>query len=54
MIYSTPNYVISYEAINARNQKEEGTILSPIQDCKEVMEGEGYRNVKILASKVNK
>jgi len=54
MILSTPNYVISYEAINALNQKEEGTILSPIQDCKEVMEGEGYRNVNVLSSKVNK
>ena len=54
MIQSTPNYVISYEAINARNQKEEGTILSPVQDCKEVMEKEGYRNINILSSKVNK
>ena len=54
MIQSTPNYIVSYEAINARNQKEEGTILSPIQDCTEVMEGEGYRKIKILSSKVNK
>jgi len=54
MIYSTPNYVIGYTAINGKGQKEEGTILLPIQDCKEVMEGEGYRNVNILSSKVNK
>ena len=54
MILSTPNHVITYTAINAKGQKEEGTILSPIQDCKEVMEGEGYRNVNILSSKVNK
>ena len=54
MILSTPNHVITYTAINAKGQKEEGTILSPIQDCKEIMEGDGYRNVNILSSKVNK
>lgn len=54
MTYSTPNYVIGYTAINARNQKEEGVVLSPIQDPTKALESEGCKSVKIASVKVNK
>ncbi len=54
MIQSTPNHVISYTAINAKGQKEEGTILSPVKNPTEAMERSGYRKIEILSAKVNK
>jgi len=54
MILSTPNHVITYTAINAKGQKEEGTKLSPAKDPTEAMERSGYRKIEILSAKVNK
>ncbi len=54
MILETPNYIVSYKALNAHSHHEEGTILSPVKDHTEAMERIGYRKIEILSSKVNK
>lgn len=54
MILETPNYIISYKALNAHSHHEEGTILSPVKDPTEAMDRSGYRKIEILSVKVNK
>ena len=48
MILSTPNYIITYRAINPRGEWEDGTILSPNDDIVPTLERDGYRKVEIL------
>lgn len=41
MILSTPNFIITYRAINKRGQQEDGVVLSSAQDLAPILERDG-------------
>ena len=47
MIQSTPNYIISYTATDKHGQKEEATVLAPVQDYATLLKELGYRHIEI-------
>jgi hypothetical protein len=48
MIVATPSYIITYQAINPKGQKEDGVMLSPVQDLAPVLLRAGYKSVEII------
>ena len=48
MIVATPNYVITYHAINKKGQHEDGVMLSPVQDLDKALARDGYKSIEIL------
>jgi hypothetical protein len=48
MILSTPNYIITYHAINKRGQQEDAVVLSSTKDLAPILERDGYKQVEII------
>ena len=51
MILATPNYIVTYRAINPRGEWEDATVLSPEKDIVPILERDGYRKVEILGAR---
>ena len=48
MILSTPNYTITYRAVNKRGQTEDAVVLSSTKDLEPVLSRDGYRDIEII------
>lgn len=48
MILSTPNYTITYHAINKKGQQEDAVVLSSTKDLAPILERDGYKQVEII------
>ena len=53
MILATPNYVVTYRAINPRGEWEDATVLSPEKDLVSTLERDGYRKIEIQGVKAS-